>query len=206
MFESIKRTINFVILVPILILVGLFVASGISNGFDEAFNLFFSAPRNLFCSVVSFCDVEEEVVKVDEIYEALYERALLDLGKYETRNEWRATSTTVVVTNSMRMRATAHVTIALNLELMQEGDIVVDDEAQTVTITLPPTQPAECFLTDIEYFDKSCLPGTCGDLERRLQQSALDDARNSESLQTELIAAIERGQATVAGLLNPLTN
>lgn len=194
-------------MLPFFLLVGLFLVAGFINGFDEALRLSFSAPRNLFCSVVDFCDVDEgEVVKVDEIYSRIYERSLLDVGKYETRNDWRATSTTVVVTNSMRMRATAHVTLALNLELMSPDDIVVDENAKTVTITTPPVQNAECFLTDIDYYDESCLPGTCGDLERRLQRTALDDAKNSTELERERGAAMERGQTTIAALIDPLAS
>ncbi|PJF39053.1 MAG: hypothetical protein CUN55_15470, partial [Phototrophicales bacterium] len=157
--SKVRNTIILILLLPSLVLIGLFFTAGISNGFNEAFELVFTIPRNLFCSATGLCEVSDndaKTIQEDEIWTRLYERALLDTGKYEIRGSWRAERTTLFVTHSMRMNATVSVTMAINLENISPDDIVVDNEAQTVTIAIPPAQPVECFLTDIEYTDRSC--------------------------------------------------
>ncbi len=203
--SKIRNTITLILIIPTLLLLGLFVAAGINNGFDEAFNLVITAPRNLFCSIVSFCEPDDEttVVREDELWTRIYERALLDTGKYETRGNWLARRTTFFVTHSMRMQATVSVTMALNLGNIEPSDIVVDNDEQTVTITLPPAQPVECFLTDIVYSDRSCV-GVCGELEQDLVAIAERDVYQSEELTVELVNAYERGKVALAALISPL--
>lgn len=202
--SKIRNTVIWILLIPSLLLIGLFMVAGLNNGFDEAFDLVVSVPRNLFCSATGLCDVDETTgIREDEIWTRLYERALLDTGKYEYHGVWRAERTSFMITHSMRMEATVSVTLALNLANVTPDDIVVDNDAQTVTITIPPAQPVECFLTDIEYRDRSCA-GTCGELEQDLASIAENDVYTSEELQLELINAYGRGKTILATLVDPL--
>lgn len=206
-----KKWASLIVGLPLLACFILFMLSGLVNGFGEAFSLLLDTPRDLFCSVMPFCDVETEteVINTEVLWTRIHNRAVLDVGKYETREEWRATQRTSLgitsITHSMRMRATVSVTMGLNLELVDPEDIVVDDDNQSVTITLPPTQPIECFMEDIEYFDRSCV-AVCGDLERKLREEAMDDVVESEELDVALVGAFEEAQSTIAGLIDPLIN
>ncbi len=202
---GIRRILVTIAVIPVALFMGLFAISAAVNGFDEALELTFSAPRNLFCSVMPFCDVndgEANIVDTQEIWTRIHERALLDTGKYETRRDWKAERTTWPVTHSMRMRATMHVTMGVNLDNLLPEDIVVEEDSQSVTITLPPTQPIECFLTDIEYYDESCLL-ICGDLEQDLQEKARQNVLDSDELQLALDDAYQQAESVVSGLIAP---
>jgi hypothetical protein len=206
-----KKWASLIVGLPLMVCFGLFMLSGFINGFDEAFKLLFDTPRDLFCSVMPFCDVETEteVLNTAKLWTRIHERAVLDVGKYETREEWRATQRTSLgiasVTHSMRMRATVSVTMGINLESVLPEDIVVDNENETVTVTLPQVQPIECFMADIEYFDRSCV-AVCGDLERRLREDAMEDVIKSDGLSEALVGAYAEVQSTVASLIDPLVN
>jgi hypothetical protein len=206
-----KKWASLIVGLPLMACFGLFLLSGFINGFDEAFGLIFDTPRDLFCSIVPFCDVETEteVVNTQILWTKIHERAVLDVGKYETHGEWRATRRTSVlvgsVTHSMKMEATVSVTMGLNIENVEQEDIVVDDENQTVTVTLPQAQPIECFMDDIEYFDRSCVL-VCDDLERDLREKAMEDVLGRDELATALDEAYENAQSVIAGLIDPLAN
>lgn len=204
--SQIRRIAIWALAVPIVLCVGLFLVAAAVNGVDDALKLTFSAPRNLFCSVVKFCDVSGEgtqIVDTDDLWTRIHDRALLDVGKYETRKDWKAEQTTVVVTHSMRMRATVSVTMVVNLENILPEDIVVDNDAQTIVVTMPPAQPAECFLSDIEYHDQSCLL-VCDDLEDKLQENAIESVLDSDELDTALTDAYRQAQPIISGLLAPV--
>jgi hypothetical protein len=148
-------------------------------------------------------------VDVESVWMRIHDRGVLEVSRYETRAEWRATQQTSLgttsVVHSMRMRATVDVRIGINLENVSLEDIVVDDENQTVTVTLPQTQPIECFIDDIEYFDRSCVV-VCGDLERTLREEAMDDVLESEELAVAMAGTYEEVQSTIVGLIDPLAN
>lgn len=204
-----KRILYGSLLIIAFLCIGIFALSVALNGFQEALELSFSVPRNLFCTVTALCDVsgngETKVVDTQEIWTRIHDRALLDVGKYETRKDWKAERTTWPVTHSMRMRATVSVTMVINLQLVTEEDIVVDDENETITITLPQVQPAECFLSEIEYYDESCLL-VCGDLENDLQEKAQESVLDSDELDTALDEAFINGQPAIAAFITPVTD
>ncbi len=202
----IQRIFVAILAIPIVLCIGAFAISAAVNGVDEAVDMALSTPRNLLCSIVPFCDsTAEEAEIVDEqlVWTRIHERALLDLAKYEQRRDWRATVTTVFVDHSMRMRATVNVTLAINLDNTHREDIVVDDETETITITLSQAQPVECFLTDIEYYDRSCI-GVCGELEDKLLDQARDSWQNDDNLQIRLDEAFERGKIEITNLIEPI--
>ncbi len=202
--RPIKRIISIIIAAPLVILLLLFVIVAVTQGIDEALELTWSAPRNLFCSIAPFCDVDDEteVVDLGELWTRIHERALLDIGKYETRQSWRAEQTTWPVTHSMRMRATVHVTMGINLDNLTEEQIAIDEQNQTITITMPQVQPVECFLEDIEYYDESCLL-VCDDLKQELQVVARRNVMGSDELAAELINARQRAEVEVSNLIEP---
>lgn len=202
----IQRIYVAIIVLPIILCIGMFAISAAVNGVDEAVDLAISTPRNLFCSIVPFCDApneETEVIDEELLWTRIHERALLDVGKFEQRRVWRAERSTFVVTHSMRMRATLNVTIGVNLDNTGPDDIIVDEADKTITVTLSQAQPVECFLDNIEYYDRSCI-GVCGDLEDDLVDDALDSWRDNEELQIELEAAYLRATREVTALIEPL--
>lgn len=174
--------------------------------------LLFSDPLCDSFDMLPFCDEEEaETTFADSVvlWEKIYERVILDVGKYEVRKDLRAERTPEVlgiweaVTHSMRMRATVHVTMAINLETMEQEDIQVDEDSRTISITLPPVQPVECFLEDIEYYDESCIFEQCERLERDLRDKAFEEVLESDELQEELNQAFFRGQDGIAEIIAP---
>lgn len=201
-----RRYVYMILGLPLLLCIILFAISAAVNGIDEAFKLSLEGPRKLFCSVIDVCDDDSmgtEVVSVTEIWTRIHERALLDVGKYETRKDWRAEISTWPVTHSMGMRATTSITLALNLGNILPEDIVVDEENKTITVTLPQVQPAECFLSEIEFHSESCLL-VCDDLKKDLQEKAIEDVLDSDGLEVELVAAYERAKPIIGGLISPV--
>ncbi|NDJ86125.1 MAG: DUF4230 domain-containing protein [Chloroflexi bacterium] len=204
--RKLRQLTTLVLALPMVALILLFVIAAAVNGVGEAVELTLSAPRNLFCSIVPFCDVgdgdETEIVDSEQIWTRIHERSVLDTGKYETRQSWKAERTTWPVTHSMRMRATVHITMGVNLDNISREDIIVDDENESVTIVMPRAQPVECFLTEIEYYDESCLL-VCDELEQDLQRKALERVQDSDEVAAEINLAYERAEADLAVLLTP---
>jgi hypothetical protein len=174
--------------------------------------LLFSDPLCESLDMLPFCEEEEtETTFADSVvlWEKIYERVILDVGKYEVRKDLRAERTPEVlgfleaVTHSMRMRATVHVTMAINLESMQQEDIQIDEDTRTITITLPQAQPVECFLEDIEYYDESCIFEQCERLERDLRNKAFEEVLASDALEEQLDQAFFGAQDGIAELIAP---
>lgn len=201
--SRIRSTVTFILMLPTLLLGSVFIAAGATAGFDEAIDRLLNDPFGLLAIVFPFLEDEDTVVQEDVLWTRIYERAVLDMGKYETRGEWNAGRTTFGVRQTMRMTATVSVTMGVNLSNIEREDVVVDDEEQTVTIIMPAAQPVECFLSDIVYSDRSCL-GACGELEQDLVQAAEQDVYESEELDVALIDAFERSKSTVSAFIAPL--
>lgn len=206
--RSIRNVTMFTLSLPFLFFAGLFVTVGLINGFDDALRISLRAPRDLFCSLTTLCGESDgnQFITEDEIYTRVWAREVLQLALFESRNTYRQTRDVAFGAEaSMRMNAEVNITIGVNLELIQLDDIVVDNEAQTVTIVLPQVQPIDCFLEDVEFFDEFCL-GQCDELRDDLRSSAIDEAFNSEVYQTELINAAEEAQFSIGRLIDPLTD
>lgn len=170
-------------------------------------------PFNEICELLPFCDAEEdqETVFLDSqlIWQRIRNRALLDVRKYEEHKNWRARRTTEVfgvgvVDHTMEMRATVNVTMVLNLESVQDSDVIVDNTEKVVTITLPPAQPAECFLEEVEFHNRQCLFEQCGKLEDDLQKRAIEEVLESDGLQAGLDGAFEHAKTVVTEFIEPL--
>lgn len=194
--KDIFARIGFV--ATIVIGVGLIVLAS-SQGFDPLNSLW-----NGFCGFTGLCDVRnsEDFVEEAVIWTRLQERAVLDAGKFERNGQWRAERTTLAFfTHSMRMRGTVNITLGLNLGAIQEADVQVDNEAEIITIALPPLQSVECFVADVEYYDRVCID-VCDDLERDLQRQAIESSLNSEEYQLFRTASLDRVKTELAKLIN----
>lgn len=176
----------------------------INNGLQATIDSFFDAPRDLFCSVVPFCDTKPiETRLVDEriVWTRIHERAVLDVGSLQRRGDWSAERTTMVVTHSKNMSATVNITFGLNLMGIEEDDVQVDQQTQTVTVTLPPVQPVQCFITDEDFYGGFCIE-VCDDLERDLRKKAIERTLDSEDFSQALLEATTRAQQEIASLID----
>lgn len=203
--KSIKRLVIGVIALPLIVFVTLFVITGLTNGWNKALGIIWDGTRDLFCSAMPFCDTEEEVrvLGAEELWTRIYNRFVLDTGKYETRQNWSAEYRSLGVTHRGQMNATVHITIGVNMEGFTAEDIVVDNAAETITITVPPAQPVECFLSDIQYHSESCW-GTCDEIHKKLQDTAIPDVLKSEALQAELLQKQQEAGTAIATIISPL--
>lgn len=188
------------------LVVALFGALVYTSGVEDAFNTIFEGPRDLFCDVTGLCgDEAETFVREDELYTVIWERGVLNVAKFDVVNgTYRATRQVVLAEASMRMQADVSVTLGLNLELLTEDDIVVDNENNTVSVTLPPVQPIDCFLTDVEFFDEVCL-GQCDELRDDLRSKAIEDTLQREDFNAEYNTALEQARLLIGDLLDPVT-
>jgi len=177
-----------------------------TTGVEDAFNSIFEGPRDLFCEVTGLCSNEPETfVREDELYTVIWERGVLNVGKFDViGGTYRATRQVVLAEASMRMRADVSVTLGINLELLTEDDILVDNENNTVSVTLPPVQPIDCFLTDVEFFDEVCL-GQCDELRADLRRNAMNDTLAREDFNAEYTNSQEQARFIIGDLLDPVT-
>ncbi|MCB9437483.1 MAG: hypothetical protein H6673_10900 [Anaerolineales bacterium] len=200
-----KRLIQGIIAIPLIIFVGLFVAAGLTNGWDKALGTMWDASRELFCSATGLCDTDEEVrvLGSEELWTRIHNRFVLDTGKYETRQNWSAEYRSLGVTHTGEMNATVNITIGVNMAGFTAEDIVVDNDAESITVTVPPAQPVECFLADIQYHNESCW-GTCDEIHRKLQDTAIPDVLDSEEFRSELLNKQREAGTAIATIIDPL--
>ena len=197
--------VGFVVLMMLSLVCGaVFTIGTINNGLNDTLNAFYNAPRDAFCSVVPLCESKSlDTVLVDEqiLWTKFSERTVLDLGKFERRGEWHAERTTLVVTHSKNMRGTVNITMGMDLSAIEQQDIVVNQEDLTISITIPPVQPVECFLNEVEYYGGFCVE-VCDDLERDLQRMAIERSLDSEDFNQSLIGASEDAKVEIANILD----
>lgn len=204
-FQGCLSRIGFVVVMLLAMVCGVvFTIGTINNGLEDTLNAFYNAPRDAFCSVLPFCDNESiDTVLVDEriLWTKVSDRSVLDLGKFERRGDWHAERTTLVVTHTKNMRGTVNITMGMDLGAIDQDDIVVDQDALSITITIPPVQPVECFVNEVEYYGGFCIE-VCDDLERDLQSMAIERSLDSEDFDQALVNAEEDAKVEIATLLD----
>jgi hypothetical protein len=205
LFQGCLSRIGFVVvMIAALICGAVFTIGTINNGLEDTLNAFYDAPRDLFCSVVPFCDNESiDTALVDEqiLWTKISERTVLDLGKFERRGDWHAERQTLVVTHTKNMRGTVNITMGMDLSAIEPEDIVVDQEALSIRITLPPVQPVECFVNEVEYYGGFCIE-VCDELERDLQRIAIERSLDGEDFGQALVNAEEDAKSEIATILD----
>lgn len=179
------------------------VIATILIGFLVTYGLLTDQLDDMFCELNPFCEVEEVETVVDEqiIWEKFTERTVLDLGKYERNGEWRATRNTLFATWSKNMRGTVNITMGMNLTLVDQDNITVDRDERIITIALPPIQPVDCFITEQDFFGGACID-VCDDLERDLEEKAIEGTLESEGFAIAMDGALVDAKSTIAEFID----
>lgn len=203
--SRVMKTVRNSLLAIGTLFVASFGALVYTQGIEDAFNSIFGGPRDLFCDISGICGEDEETfVRESELYTVIWERGVLNVAKFDVvGGTYRATRSVALAEASMRMRADVSVTLGVNLELLEEEDIAVDNDANTVTVTLPPVQPIDCFLSDVEFYDEVCL-GQCDELRDDLRRNALRDTLEREDFNAQYNDAQEQARFIIGDILDPL--
>ena len=205
LFQGCLSRIGFVVVMIAALLCGaVFTIGTINNGFQDTLNAFYNAPRDAFCSIIPLCGSKSfDTALVDEqiLWTKISERTVLDLGKFERRGDWHAERSTLVVTHTKNMRGTVNITMGMNIGAIAPEDIVVNQEDLSITITLPPVQPVECFVNEVEYYGGFCIE-VCDELERDLLRMAIERSLNSDEFDQAMVSAEADAKVELATILD----